>query len=299
MACHLMGEAAWIWAMRGRGASATDWGDEALAICREAEADGDISPGARVVARVGHGLTGLFVGRPIDALRDDFADLLRVIREVDDVWTLAVAAGSGANGMIPLDAETARDLLGLGTEAAERTGNPYAIAIVALAAAGRLGQAGRFDEAEPRFSEAAARFAEIGDIRFSLVSRSDLGHLLRRAGRLEEALAIYRETIVGWVRFGNRGAVANQLENIAFARAALGEGERAARLLGAAETLREEVGAPMAATEVAEYRRWVDRLRSGSADGEVGLTSLAEIEAGWQAGRRLDMPAAVAEAVSS
>ena len=47
-------------------------------------------------------------------------------------------------------------------------------------------------------------------------ARSDMAHALRRGGRFDEALALYRETIGGWVHLGHKGAVANQLENIAY-----------------------------------------------------------------------------------
>ena len=57
---------------------------------------------------------------------------------------------------------------------------------------------------------------ELGDDRFVLAARSDMAHALRRGGRLDEAIALYRETIGGWVHLGHRGAVANQLENIAY-----------------------------------------------------------------------------------
>jgi hypothetical protein len=53
---------------------------------------------------------------------------------------------------------------------------------------------------------------------------------------------LYRETIGGWVHLGNRGAVANQLENVAYVAIERGRLERAARLLGAAEMIREVAG---------------------------------------------------------
>ena len=66
------------------------------------------------------------------------------------------------------------------------------------------------------FAVAIQRFTELGDERMALASRSDLAHALRRGGRLDDALAMYRETIGGWVHLGHKGAVANQLENVAY-----------------------------------------------------------------------------------
>ena len=70
-------------------------------------------------------------------------------------------------------------------------------------------------------------FTELGDTRFALASRSDLAHALRRGGRLDEAMAMYRETIGGWVHLGQKGAIANQLENIAYVEVERGSSDRA------------------------------------------------------------------------
>ena len=69
---------------------------------------------------------------------------------------------------------------------------------------------------------AAERYATIDDDRFTMSSRSELAHSLRRAGASTQADAEYRQTILGWQRTGNRGAVANQLESLAFTAIARG-----------------------------------------------------------------------------
>src|SRR4029079_15496757 len=66
------------------------------------------------------------------------------------------------------------------------------------------------------------------------------------------AEALYPETIDGWVHLGHRGAVANQLENIAYLAIDRNRPERAARLLGAAEAVRGAGDAAMAFGRVAE-----------------------------------------------
>ncbi len=102
-----------------------------------------------------------------------------------------------------------------------------------------LGRQGQTDAAVAAFGVAIQRFSELGDERFVLACRSDLAHALRKGGRLEEALALYHETIDGWIHLGHKGAVANQLENIAYALTERGDPDRAVRLLGAADTIRE------------------------------------------------------------
>jgi tetratricopeptide (TPR) repeat protein len=70
------------------------------------------------------------------------------------------------------------------------------------------------------------------------------GDLARAGGDQEGALAAYRESLeVAWNR-GERRFLAEPMAGIASVVAARGQPERAARLLAAAATLREEIGAP-------------------------------------------------------
>jgi tetratricopeptide (TPR) repeat protein len=153
-----------------------------------------------------------------------------------------------------------------------------------------LARSGRFDEARVRLQEAIDRFAELGDERLADACRSEVAHVLRRAGQLDEALELYRFTIQRWVRTGNRGAVAHQLESIAFALIVQGSTERAARLLGAAAVLREESRSPMIQAEQLEHDEWLARLR-----GSAGAAAIDDVLA---AGRRISMAEAVALATS-
>ena len=101
----------------------------------------------------------------------------------------------------------------------------------------------------------------------------------------------YRGTISGWVRLGNRGAIANQLEQMAFVAIDKGELPRAGRLFGAAEALREAASTPMTFAEEPEYLDFVDRLRSA--------LPTADADAAWAAGRVLSDTAATALAVAT
>jgi hypothetical protein len=123
------------------------------------------------------------------------------------------------------------------------------------------------------------------DERLGLAARSDLGHALRRGGHLMEAMAIYRETIGGWIHLGHRGAVANQLENIAYVAVETDQPERDARLLGAAVAIRAAAEAPMAMEERPEFDSFVERLRS--------VLSADVFTAEWDAGGRLSLAEAI------
>ena len=153
-----------------------------------------------------------------------------------------------------------------------------------------LGHQGKTDAAVAAFGVAIERFMELGDERFVLASRSDMAHALRRGGRLDDALAIYRETIGGWVHLGHKGAVANQLENIAYLDTERGRTELAVRLLGAADALRETADARMAFDEEPEYVASLERLRTA-------LMPVA-FEHAWATGRGLSQAEAVALALA-
>ena len=88
---------------------------------------------------------------------------------------------------------------------------------------------------------------------------------------------------------GHRPAVANQFESFAFIAVAQAQPERAARLLGAAEALREVVGTPMLEDERVEYDRQVAALRAA--------LDPARLDEAWAAGNALDMDQAIADAL--
>jgi hypothetical protein len=156
-----------------------------------------------------------------------------------------------------------------------------------------LARSGRLAEARSRLQEAIDRFSELGDFVLAEACRSEIAHVLRRAGDLDEAMAMYRVSIHGWVRTGNRGAVAHQLENIAFVRIALGSLAEAAQLLGAAAALRATARSPMIQAEQVEHDEWLERLRASARATDI------DVERALAAGRGLTIAEAVALAVGS
>lgn len=115
--------------------------------------------------------------------------------------------------------------------------------------------------------------------------QSELTHLERRQGHFAQAKSLYRETIREWQKIGHRAAIAHQLECFAFIAKAQEDDERAARLIGAAEILRENINIPMMPMERAEYDREVSDLRSN-------MDQVAFAKA-WAEGRTLAMEQAI------
>jgi predicted ATPase len=283
LAARLLGEAARKWSLSGQGDVARAWADEALAVALEID-----EPNALIAAMIGQMTARIFTGEREDALHW-VDDVIRIATGIGDSFSIAFTAAGVAGGLSVGDPEAAGRLMALGLEAAHRTGNPYVIALASMGQGRLLARAGKFDEAQIQLQEAIDRFAEIGDLRLSEASRSELAHTRRRAGQLDEAMAMYRISIHGWVRSGNRGAVGHQLENVAFVLIARGENDRAARLLGAAAALREAARSPMIEAERIEHDGWLARLRAG-ADPAV-------VDQAMAAGRLLPIADAVTLAI--
>jgi tetratricopeptide (TPR) repeat protein len=121
---------------------------------------------------------------------------------------------------------------------------------------------GNYEGARQLFEEAQELFTQLRIKIYLMAGKSQLGHIARYTGDLAEAKSIYRETIVGWQDIGNRGAVAHELESFASIAIAEEEPQRALKLLGAAEALRERSNSPMTDFERIEYDEMVAHVRS-------------------------------------
>ena len=255
LAAKLMGEAARLWAMSGRTDIGLPWAREAMAL---ADATGD--PTARLHALAGLGTATVFAGSAGPGGAEGHGVSWRRRR----TWrgSRDVVDGRARRRVFRCRHRTFRRGSGprcsYAASMRRRSGSPYADRRRIDGPGPALGRLGKTDKAVAAFRVAIERFLELGDERFVLASRSDMAHALRRGGRLDEALAMYRETIDGWVHIGHRGAVANQLENIAYRRRPE-RGERAVRLLGAAEAIREAGRSQMAFDEEPEYAAFLER----------------------------------------
>jgi hypothetical protein len=161
-----------------------------------------------------------------------------------------------------------------------------------VAAMSQLGMAmgakarGDHNEARLRFSSIGPLFQELGDRHRLNMVRSELAHLDRYEGNLDKAEAAYRETILQWRRLGHRAAIAHQLESFAFIALRREDGQRAARLYGASEALREVIGIAMTPSEKIEYDAEIARLRAGMDEGLLA--------AAWSEGRAMTLEQAIA-----
>jgi predicted ATPase/class 3 adenylate cyclase len=137
----------------------------------------------------------------------------------------------------------------------------------------------------PYFQESKRQFAALGNGQFVAIATSETAHVQRRAGDLEAAVENYRESLSQFHWQGHLPAVAHELECLAFIARRRNDFGRAARLLGAAEALREQVEIDMLPGEQEEYDLELAALRKDLDD--------VAFQRAWVEGRIMDVDQAV------
>jgi hypothetical protein len=161
-----------------------------------------------------------------------------------------------------------------GLQLLKEAGSHWVIAMTEFGYGLFTGAQGNFAEAHAQFEACIPLFTKLKDRHRLAMVRSELAHLERRQGHLVQAKPLYCETLLEWQRLGHRAAIAHELECCAFITKAQEDDERAARLFGAAEALRETISIPMTHFERMEYEREVGDLRANM--DEAAFASWAE-----------------------
>ncbi|MBK8421573.1 AAA family ATPase [Candidatus Villigracilis saccharophilus] len=155
---------------------------------------------------------------------------------------------------------------------------------------------GRFDRAQRHFEEGLRIFTQMGHNGMITGMTSEIAHTQRALGNYAAAKNTYRETIKLYQDYGNRPAVAHQLECFAMIAVVEEESQRAARLFGAAEAIRESTGHKRTDEEEAEEAQFMSRLRAmlpaKYPQGE------AEFNALWVESKSMTMEQAIQLALS-
>jgi tetratricopeptide (TPR) repeat protein len=139
----------------------------------------------------------------------------------------------------------------------------------------------------------------------SLAIKRRLGHRQRIAGSLNSlgnlaldqsdfasARELYQEGVAIARELGDRRGIAESLEGLAAMFAALDSSLRAARIWGATERLRKEIGAPLSPKDRPRYDRRVGAARAALSDS-------AAFDRAWQEGRALTLEQAIALALEA
>jgi predicted ATPase/class 3 adenylate cyclase len=150
------------------------------------------------------------------------------------------------------DVGAARSLLEESAAISREVGSDLRLA-AALTNLGQLeSEAGNFDRATEVLQEALAIDRKQGDMLGVALDQQSLAGVALRAGRAEEARDLL-SSMAGYVASsGHPEFLATTLEMSAANAAQLGEGLRAARLVGAAEAVRQKTGIPIKQPEMLE-----------------------------------------------
>jgi predicted ATPase/class 3 adenylate cyclase/DNA-binding XRE family transcriptional regulator len=218
-------------------------------------------------------------------------EALALAREVGDKITV----GGALTNMAGVVAVTQHDLDGVrsygeeGIQLLREAGSRWMLGMILFGYGSFAMMQGYYEEARSHFEESLDLFTELRDRHRIAMIHSEFAHLDRRQGHFAQAKLHYRETILKWHQIGHRAAVAHQLECFAFIAKAEEEDQRAAKLFGAAEILRENPNLPMNPMEQVEYEREVSDLRANMDE--------ATFARAWAEGRALTMEQAIAFAL--
>jgi predicted ATPase len=165
----------------------------------------------------------------------------------------------------------------------DRNGHGFALDGLGLVAL-RRGDAAL---AKERLHQALTLQQEVEDSRYIAIALRDLGLVALAQGDRPRADELFRESLALRKDLGEKQGIAESLEGLA---STAQEPQRAARLFGAAEALRESIGAPVPPVEQPDVQRAVTAVRA-----QMGA---AAIDAAWAEGRKLPLEKAVKYALA-
>ncbi len=180
----------------------------------------------------------------LDLAEGALTEAIQLARRMGDKVILCYGLGVlSSNVMLPRgDIEAARTYAEESMRFAREIGMEWGVAqgeLILVRIARILGQ---WDELRQHALSAAAVFQDTGDPLVLHIAYIELGDTELCAGNLLEAERYHRQCILAFQQFGNRAFISHGLESFAFIAQARNQPERTARLLGAAEGLREGIG---------------------------------------------------------
>ncbi|MEZ5557474.1 MAG: tetratricopeptide repeat protein [Pseudomonadales bacterium] len=138
------------------------------------------------------------------------------------------------------------------------------------------------------YEESLRLSRQVGDKNYIATALLNLGEVQVLRGDGEAAALNLRESLLLYRELGVRNAIAYVLEMLAGIDAAAGRCAEAAVLFGAADRLRELLGAPVESFNQGRYQSDLSRAREGMSD--------ADFAAAWEQGRTMELDAVIGAA---
>jgi predicted ATPase len=228
------------------------------------------------------------LGEPEEARRRH-QEAVSLAQALDDRWLLAMALNNlSCTIMEQGDYAAARPLAEESLALRRALGEKRGIAVSATTVAELALAAGDGGAALPLLEESLAIVRELGHVEYEAVFTTELGLAWLYAGDREEARLMLEQALALCLQLDHRQTEADCLSGLAALAGLEGDVDRAARLFGAAEAVREALGV----VPSPEVRPIYDRLLpeiAADADEQVLASS-------WQEGR-LQSPAEAAAKV--
>jgi non-specific serine/threonine protein kinase len=320
---RLAGALFWFWNFRGEVSEGLDWVEAALArgqgadpavrakalyaaaelawmLGQTAMARARAEESAALFRALGHkrGLAYTLQSLPMTMdhprASASAAESLRLFEEVGDAWGAAMAMAALDVFALIKDGDPERQGQARPEEALARfraLGDAWGTAQV-LNALGDLARSqGDTVGATARYEEALALLRREGLTGSVPSLLHNLGYLALRRGEVRRALHQFRESLALFRDQGDQRGIADCLEGLAGVLGAMQQPERAARLLGTAEALREATGATVWPANATDYGRSLSLVR-----GQLDEPAFA---AAWAGGRVVPPEQAVAEMLAA
>ena len=218
---------------------------------------------------------------------------LSLLRELGDKWSIASALFILGEVLVRYqeDFERTTDLcqesLGLFRELGDRWGIANALRVLAVV----VGYQGDYGRAMELCGESLSLLRELGDKGGGIAnSLRILGRVAYYQGDYARALELYKESLILLRELGDKAGIAECLEGLVGVAVAGEKPERAAKLSGAAEALRQAIGALPMPSDRAEYDRSV--AKAGSQLGNE------RYQAAWAEGKAMTLEQAIEYALT-
>jgi non-specific serine/threonine protein kinase len=274
-----------FWILQGYVTEGREWLEEALRRANEVPA----SVRRKVLIAAGR-LAQLQGDR--EKARNLYEEGLASARAAGDLHQLALASrGLGATAYLQGDFRAAREYVEEALLISRELNDRFAIA----ASVNRLGDLALMEEnyatAQMLFDESIAIFRKLGNKNSVSNTLNNLGVVTFADGDYRTARAYFLEALTTAQEFGGKIVISHSLDGLAALAVERGDSQRAARLAGAAEELREVIGFQREPAETRFRDTYLTKLRQTLGEPTLLVA--------YEQGRQLKLDEAIALALTS
>lgn len=221
---------------------------------------------------------------------------VKLFREVDDRWGLALALNDLANVCLEQGKdEEARSNYQQSLAVWRELGDQWGYGLATSNLGNLYYRAGDLLTAKQHLAD-AARLQRDEDNQWGWAeSIKRLGHITLDEGDYAQAARLFYESMALHQKIGRKQLVADCLDGLARVAAALGRPAHSARLFGAATSIRRRIGAQMSQPQTAQRRTNIESAVAAAT--RKGMTR-EEFQTHWDEGEAWTLEVAVAEATN-